>query len=194
MPSEAINLACPSCGAPASTGQKTCEFCQRPIIITSFNSVNSLSMPELNKYSNAYKKVLLNNPDSPIINASIAMCYMKLKLYDKAASAFEKAIEADFDNSELYFYACICLLGNKKPYLHTRDEIDKIMSYLDSAIMIEPRGIYYYFQAYIKKDYFARKFFACSPTWQETIQLAKEHGLTQEDIRTFSSLLGVAGQ
>ena len=60
--------------------------------------------------------------------------------------------------------------------------------------MIEPRGIYYYFQAYIKKDYFARKFFACSPTWQESTQLAKEHGLTQEDIRTFSSLLGVAGQ
>lgn len=53
------------------------------------------------------------------------MCYLKLKLFDKALSAYEKAIEDNFDNSEIYFYAAICLLKGQKAFLVQRPTIYK---------------------------------------------------------------------
>ena len=98
-----IEMNCPGCGARVSTGQSECEWCHKPIIISTFNSVYSMPMPEVNKYAGAYKKALSENPDDQVLNNSIAMCYLKLKLYDKALSAFEKAMEDNFDNSETFF-------------------------------------------------------------------------------------------
>lgn len=57
------------------------------------------------------------------------MCYLMLKLYDKALPAFEKAMEDNFDNSETFFYAAVCLLKGRKAFLLTRPEIDKIEEY-----------------------------------------------------------------
>ena len=191
MSTEVVNLTCPSCGAPTTTTQKVCEFCQRPIVVTTFNSVSNMPMAELNKYANAYKKALADNPDNADINASIGMCYLKLKLHEKALGAFEKAIESNFDNSELFFYAAVCLLNGKKASLIDRATIDKTMKYLDSAIMIEPRGIYYYAKAYVKLDYFERKFLNITPKWDEELAKAKEVGLSETDVSNFYSVLGV---
>lgn len=62
------------------------------------------------------------------------MCYLKLKMYDKALGAFEKAIEDNFDDSEIYFYAAICLLNGKKAFLNQRPTIDKILEYLNAHL------------------------------------------------------------
>ena len=58
-----IEMNCPGCGARVSTGQSECEWCHKPIIISTFNSVYSMPMPEVNKYAGAYKKALSENPD-----------------------------------------------------------------------------------------------------------------------------------
>lgn len=157
MAHQVIDMKCPGCGAPTSTGETTCKYCHRPVIISTFNSVYSMPLPEVNKYAGAYRKALSENPDSTELNNSVAMCYLKLKLYDKAAEAFERAMEDNFDNSETFFYAAICRLKGKKAFLASRADIDKIEEYIQAALMIEPKGIYYYFWAYIKQDYFARK-------------------------------------
>ena len=52
-----------------------------------------MPMPEVNKFAGAYKKALAENPDNQELNNSVAMCYLKLKLDDKALPAFEKAME-----------------------------------------------------------------------------------------------------
>lgn len=186
-----IEMNCPGCGARVSTGQSECEWCHKPIIISTFNSVYSMPMPEVNKYAGAYKKALSENPDDQALNNSIAMCYLKLKLYDKALSAFEKAMEDNFDNSETFFYAAICLLKGRKAFLLNRTEIDKAEEYINAAIMIEPRGIYYYFLAYIKYDYFSRKYFKTSPTYQEALKMAQQQGFSPYDAEQLFSILGV---
>ena len=119
------------------------------------------------------------------------MCYLKLKLYDKALPAFELAMEDNFDNSETFFYAAVCLLKGKKPFLAMRPEIDKIVEYINAALMIEPRGIYYYFLAYIKYDYFNRKFFKTSPTYQEALAMAEQAGYSPFDTEQLFAILGV---
>jgi len=150
-----------------------------------------MSMPEISKYANVYRQALAANPGNAALNNSLAMCCLKLKLYDKALPAFEKAMEDNLDNSETYFYAAVCLLGGKKAFLTQRPVIDRIEEFLNAALAIEPRGIYYYFQAYIKYDYYSRKFFRTSPTYQEALQMAGLNGVSQFDIEQFYGVLGV---
>jgi len=191
MAAKIIEIKCPNCGAAVDTGQKTCKFCKQPVIISTFNSVYEMPVPMLNQYANAYRQALAESPGDKNLNNSIAMCYLKLKLYDKALAAFEKAIEDNFDNSETFFYAAVCLLGGKKAFLAQRPAIDKIEEYINAAIAIEPRGIYYYFWAYIKYDYFSRKSFNTSPTYQEALEMANGAGVSPHDIEQLYGILGV---
>ncbi|MGM9522257.1 MAG: tetratricopeptide repeat protein [Oscillospiraceae bacterium] len=191
MAQQVVEIKCPSCGAPVSTGQTECIYCHNPVIISTFNSVYNMSPLDLNKYANSYRKALAENPDNQELNNSIAMCYLKLKLYDKALPAFEKAMEDNFDNSETFFYAAICLLGGKKAFVAMRPTIDKILEYINAALMIEPRGIYYYFLAYIKYDYFSRKYFKTSPTYQEALAMASQAGYSPYDVEQLFAIMGV---
>ena len=150
-----------------------------------------MPLPKVNKYANSYKKELSENPEDKTLNTSIAMCYLKLKMYDKALPAFEKAIEDNFDNSESYFYAAVCLLKGKKAFLAQRSDIDKIEEYINAANMIEPRGIYHYFWAYIKQDFFERKFLNTTPTYEECLMNAEQMGTSQYDKDMLFELLGV---
>lgn len=188
---EIVELECPGCGRPLTTDLKECPACHRPVVISSFNSVYAMTAEEVNKYANTFQKALQNNPDNKTLNASIAMCYLKLKLYDKALLAFEKAIEDNFDNSETYFYAAVCLLKGKKAFLTQRPEINKIEEYLNAAIMIEPRGIYYFLWAYIKYDYYERKYLKTSPNYMDMLTNAINNGCTTAEIDALFSILGV---
>ena len=191
MVTQVHDNTCRSCGAAADIGQTKCRFCKQPIMISTFNSVYSMPMPMINQYAATYREALQIEPDAKDLNIAIAMCYLKLKLYDKALAAFEKAMENNFDNSETFFYAAICLLGGKKAFLMQRPEIDKIEEYINAALAIEPRGIYHYFLAYIKYDYFSRKFFKTSPTYQEALGNANGAGVSPLDIEQLFGILGV---
>lgn len=188
---QVIEIECPGCGARVSTNNGICEWCRQPVIISTFNSVYDMPMPMVNKYAGKYRQALAENPDNMALNNSIAMCYLKLKMYDKALPAFEKAMEDNFDNSETFFYAAICLLQGKKAFLHQRPTIDKILEYINAALMIEPRGIYYYFMAYIKQDYFARKYLKTTPDYRELLVTAQQAGYSPYDAQQLFAILNV---
>ena len=186
------DTTCRSCGAAADIGATKCAFCKQPVLITTFNSVYSMPLPMVNQYAASYREALQNEPNAKDLNSSIAMCYLKLKLYDKAIEAFDKAIVDNFDNSETFFYAAICQLKGQKAFLVNRQIIDKIEEYLNAAMMIEPKGIYHYFLAYIKYDYFYRKHFNTSPTYQEALNNARNAGLSPVDVDQLFGILGVS--
>lgn len=192
MAHQIIDLKCPNCGDAVDTSQQMCKYCKQPVIISTFNSVYSMPMPMVNKYANAYRQALADAPDNHGLNNSIAMCYLKLKLHDKALEAFEKAMEDNFDDSETFFYAAICCLRGQKAFLAQRPTIDKIEEYINAATMIEPKGIYYYLLSYIKFDYFHRKFFNTSPTYEQAFMLAQQNGLSPFDVEQLHGILGVS--
>ena len=107
---EFVQIKCPGCGAAVSTKDEFCEYCGKPVMIRNFNSVASMSMPELNRYVGSYKREIDSNGENDAINQSIAMCYLKLKQYKMAGKYLQKAMEDNFDDSENYFYAAVCLL------------------------------------------------------------------------------------
>lgn len=192
MAHEVVELECPGCAAAITTATKTCPQCFRPIVITTFNSISGLSPMDLNKQANTYRKAMTGHPDDDELNMSIAFCYLKLKLYDKAIPCFEKALEENFDNSEAYFYAAIALLKGQKAFMTPRPIIDKIEEYLNAAIMIEPKGIYYYFLAYIKYDHHHRKFYKTTPNYEELLAQAANNGYSETDVQNLYELLGVS--
>ena len=191
MAIQIVELECPGCGTPITTSTQQCPSCFREIVISTFNSVSNMSPLELNKQANSYRKAMVKNPDDKTLNMSLAFCYLKLKLYDKAIPCFEKAIEDNFDNSETYFYLAIALLQGKKAFLTPRPIIDKAEEYIQAAIMIEPKGIYHYFWAYLRYDHHFRKSYRMSPNYQELLAQAKRYGLSMTDVNELYKLLGV---
>jgi tetratricopeptide (TPR) repeat protein len=190
MAHQVIALNCPNCGAAVDAGQKTCLFCKQPVVITTFNSVYSMPMSLVNKYAGTYKNALLSDPENKELNISIAMCYLKLKLYDKALGAFEKAVEDNFDNSETFFYAAVCLLKGQKAFNTPVDDIKKALDYIKAAILIEPRGVYYLFSAYIKYDFYERKYLNITPNYLDELREAKNNNLTSADAQMLFDTLG----
>lgn len=186
-----ISLECPNCGGHVSTDQKICKYCKQPIMISSYSSVASIPLPQINKYAGSYRKTLEEHPDNLEANTSVGICYLRLKMYDKAVVAFEKSMPDNFDSAEPFYLAAVALLQGKKAFVTPRANIDKALEYLNAATMIEMRPVFYYFMAYIKYDYFERKYLNISPNYEETLQNAMEYGLGEADIVEFYAMLGV---
>ena len=64
MAHQVVDLECPGCGASINTSTKQCPQCFREIVITTFNSVASMPILDINKYANSYRKALVGNPDN----------------------------------------------------------------------------------------------------------------------------------
>lgn len=188
---EVLELECPGCGRPLSTDMKECPACHRPVVITTLSGMGGMAMLEINKYANAYQKALVADPSNKQVNGALAMCFLKLKLYDKALAAFDKAIVDNFENSEVYLWAAVALLRGKKAFVTPRPDINQAEEYLNAAIMIEPKGIYYYMLAYIRYDFHARKFLRCSPDYRELLQQAVAAGVSAADVDQLFSVLNV---
>lgn len=190
MALEVINIRCPGCGAPVDTSEKNCKYCGRPIVITTFNSVYGMDMKDAMKYKGAYQKTLEEHPENPEINLSMGMCLLKLNMYDKAYEKFDKAIEDSIDNPEAYFWAAVSLLKGKRPFLQMRNIVDQAIELANTARMLEDRGIFSYFIAYLKYDYYQLKRLKQEPSYIEELQRAS-NSVTQEDIRMLSDILKI---
>ena len=188
-------LRCPNCGGNIEKDQKNCEYCGSPLTFSTYESVAEFSPIQANKFIRGYEFNIQNNPTDrelgATLNSSMAFFFLKLKMYDKAYEAFSTAMLSNLENSEIYFYAAVSLLKGKKAFLHTRPEIDQMLELINAAIMMEPKGIYYYFMAYIKHDYFKRKFLSTTPNFKDCLTNARAFGCTQKDVALFYDAAGV---
>lgn len=66
-----------------------------------------------------------------------------------------------------------------------------IEEYIHAALIIEPKGIYYFFWSYIKYDYCNRNFFSTKPSYQEALQMATDNGVSEFDKEQLFSILAV---
>ncbi len=191
MSIQVVNLKCPGCQAPVDTSEKNCKYCGRPIVVTTFNSFSNMTPLDTMKYKNTYQEVLKENPEDETINSSMGMCLLKLGMYEKALERFEKSIEGNIENSETFFWAGVSMLNGKRPFLNTKSTIDKAIEYATTASMIESRGIYNYFIAYLKFDYYLQKGFNIQPSYREDLEMATVNNLALEDINILQEVMKV---
>jgi len=192
-------VKCKACHAIFTEDQlegEICPSCDQPLAYVPYqiNKVKDLantSPPQVNKIATTIQTQLAQNPNDKGLNSALGICFLKLKLQDKALPFFERAMEDNFSDPNPYYYAAICLLKGKKAFIAMRPEIDAMEKYLDAAVSLDPQGIFYYFQAYIKYDYYSRKCFKTSLTWQEALANANSAGVSADDVAEFYQLTGV---
>lgn len=179
---------CPCCDKAIQQDTKICPQCGQPV---SVNSDNLATMDPLliNRYLKGFSKGLALDPDNQELQGYAAMCFLRLKLYDKAIPLFEKAIDCNFESADSYFMAAICLLRGKRPFLLQRADINKIIEYLNAANMIENKSIHHLLLTYIKQDYFERKYLKITPSSQEEMNMAESFDDFKSAQQTLNSLL-----
>ena len=188
-------VKCQQCGDSFESDKlvngEICPTCDKPYQIKNYKTVTAMPPPQVNKYIATIQTQLAENPNDKQLNGSLGICFLKLKLHDKALPFFEKAMVDNFADPNPYFYAAVCILKGKKAFLALRPDIETVERYLDAAISLDPKGIFYYFQAYIKCDYYERKHLTSKPGSKELFETAKQNGLAEEDPSDFYGLLGV---
>ena len=112
-------------------------------------------------------------------------------MYDEARAFYESAIASGATDPDVYYYAAICLLKGKKAFVQQRTTIDTVVDYVNSALAVEAKAIYYYFLSYIKYDYFERKYLNANPDYRTTYRLAVLKGLSESEVGKMYSLMGV---
>lgn len=182
-------LSCPNCGGNVGIDYKVCKYCEQIIYINAFESASKMTTPQLNKYVSAYKKMIKQGHKTLEVLSAVSICYLRLGLYDFALKELEKVVNEDVEEDILYFYLAIAMLKGQKPFLHQRETIDKVLEYLNACVMLEPKGIYYFFLAYIKHDYFERKYFMTTPTYSDYLNDAREMGCNSEEVENLFQLL-----
>lgn len=159
-------------------------------MVKSFSTLQNMPLPKVNKYMATYRAAAAEHPDHNDINSSIGMCFLRLKKYDQAIEAFEKAQADNFEDATPFFYAAVARLKGRKPFLCSRTEIDAMETDINAALAIDPQPVHYYFLSYISRDYFKRKFLNHQPAWEDMMNEAVNNGLSPADIEEFHNMTG----
>lgn len=186
-------LQCPSCFCTVSPNQEFCEYCGNKIVIESVADLSNIDAVSLRNYGKSYLKNIETGQGDPVeMEGALAFVFLKMKLYEKAEDHFSKAVDEFCTNPDLYYGWAISILRGKGAYGCYRETVDQAMSYLNAALCIEKKGIYYYFQAFIYFDYFYSKGYRMSPNYIDYLNLAINSGnLTRRDIEQLYELLNV---
>lgn len=116
---------------------------------------------------------------------------IKMKMYDDALSYFKSAMSDPTADPDVFYYAAIAALRGRAASVQQQYVIDSVEKYIKTAITNDPKGIYYYFLAYIKYDFYERRYLRTKPSSKEAFALAIQHGVTRGQIDEMYSLLQV---
>ena len=192
---QVVDLKCSNCGDALSEKQVRCESCGSPVVIKRMSSLMGMMPQDLNKRGRMMAQELQNGQSGELAsdaNFTAGCCFLKLKLYDQALPRFEQAFNANMDNAEAYFYAAVALLQGRRPYLTPVANLNKAVEYVNAALMIDDRPLFHYFMAYLKQDYYARKFLRVQPDWKFELSQAFQLGLDEDDSIELFELLNQA--
>jgi tetratricopeptide (TPR) repeat protein len=192
MAIQVIDIKCPNCNATIETSQPICKYCKQPVTVSTFNSIFSMDTIDAQRNSSAYGQAVQIDPNDALLNNMLAMYFLRLGVYDEAASAFNKAMSNTVDYSETYFYAAIAQLRGKKAFVAQKADIERAETYIQAALRIEPKAIYNYLWAYIKYDYYERKCLNTNPPYVTLLKSANEAGLSPFDVEQLFLVLNVA--
>lgn len=111
--------------------------------------------------------------------------------HGEAVAEFAHALAGDPSNPDAYHLAAVAQLGGRKAFLASLQCIRETEGLIHAALGLEDRGEFHYFLAYIRYDYYARKFLRPPAPWQLSFDAAWNKGLTHTQIDSLFTLLSV---
>lgn len=168
-----------------------CKYCKKPIVPSDYVEAESLSPIERTQQIALLNIASQTNPDQVELVMALGLFYLANKAYAFATQKFQAAIDLNPFYADAYYYKAISLLGGKKAFSVLRPVINEIEELLQSALGFNPKGLYYYFWAYIRYDHHARKLYRVSPDYRELIGMAKQFGVSAGEVAGLYRALGV---
>lgn len=184
-----IGLKCKNCGASINNATFKCEYCSANFYLQEEDC--SLNNDDLLQH---IVTLLSENPNNVNLNYSTGLMFLKRKMFQRASLCFSNAILNNVNNVEAYYYYVISLLDGKKPFMCSREVINKCEKHLKVAISISNSAKYYFLYSYIKYDYFERKYLNTSPTYKELLEKAINLGISINEAKKIYDLIGIDGE
>lgn len=132
---------CPQCGAPIDTNKRECDYCKAKLYVSSISYLSSYDVAGIQKYLKYYKELSSeNNIDGYL---GLGICYLQLNMYSLALKSFTTVIEKSPEISQAYYYYCLSLIAGQKVSTLSFDTIEKVVSYLNTAMILDPTNNLY---------------------------------------------------
>lgn len=185
--------------AAVKDGSVTCPACGNTFSVAPLVDDKEVAESVKEGVKEGLSSVISSVLSTQAVSAPAAPVFVKEKFislvtshsYAEAEKYFSGFAASGIDDAEAWFYAAVNALTGKKAFVAPRRTIDDAVNYLNRATAIQPKGIYYYLLAYIKYDYFERKFLNTTPNYKQLLKTAAEKGVTTAEINNLYSVLGV---
>ena len=163
---------------------KKCRSCKQTIVMKKLDEVNKLSPIQKEIQKNNLQTSLNkidNTSDRNEIIMSLGLIALSSGSYNVAQTFFKQLIDQNYAVGDVYYYYCLALLNGKRPFLHMRSTVDQIIQYLDFALALETKGVYYYLEALMVYDYYKLKSLRYDKQYTELLQMASYFGVSSSD-------------
>ena len=178
-------LKCPNCGATVSIDQTECDYCGSRLFISSFYSIPYFTDDMLRTQMHEEYEL----EDETLELLSKALCLLKLRMFKEAEENYKKIISENINNDECFFLLSIAMLEGKKPFLHKKNEIDEMILYIENAILLKPKGIYYLVYSYFIKNYYEKKKMRYRNSSIYCLEKSSELGVSEGDKQILKQLI-----
>jgi len=148
-----------------------------------------ITSPAMSKNSRIYAEAIKQNPDNPDLLYSAGMTFLAAGMYDRSLETLDRCISLDPFNNDALFLESIAALGGKRPFACDRRKVDKAIECINAAISLEDRGIYRFMSAFLRYDYYSRKFLRINPDYKSELETATMLGVSELEISDLFKLL-----
>ena len=190
-----VNLKCSNCGESLSESMARCPSCDQPVVIKKISSLFGLPPTELYSRSRLMDYEIMGGQNRNLVpdaDFTAGCCFLRLRMFDQAFVRLSRAVDSNPCNADALFCLAITVLKGRKAFLVPLADIRKVQEYLNAAILVDERSVFRYFLAYIKQDFYARRFLNVYPDWRSELQCALSLGVDHAECDELFNLLGVA--
>lgn len=118
--------------------------------------------------------------------------HIELGMHARAIEDFNLAMGFDADNPDIYYLSAVAALNGQKAFLAPLSRIREVERLIQAAIALEERGVFHYFLAYVRYDYYERKSLRPPAPWRLSLSQARRLPLRPDEISSLFKLLSVA--
>lgn len=110
---------------------------------------------ELSEIMRGFQEMVAADPEDGEGHYRLALCYLHLKLYERAAEHFKRAVERLPADAEANYYLGLSSIGGKPPRTLSLGQVREIEQCLETALQLDSRPAkYYLLLAILKHDYY----------------------------------------
>jgi hypothetical protein len=118
--------------------------------------------------------------------------HIRLRMHARALDDLKLAMSADGVNPDVYYLSAVAKLNGQKAFVASLACIREVEELIQAAIVLEEKGLYHYFLAYVRYDYYERKSLHGPTAWQFSLSRAWSLGVELDELTSLFTLLSVA--